>query len=161
MQEIRAVMNVKSARSLMRELQVLLDEWKENGETNTAHMKQDKAPIESHMSTVHEQVEVENHREQPDTKMKLHFGGRMAHIKNYWGDLNKHLKNGYDNTGIIISMMQEIEEVMTKLPASHRAKLEERFFGLCAEAETIMGNVMDCMKIQCDKKPSRSKCLRS
>ncbi|KAI7739800.1 hypothetical protein M8C21_024264 [Ambrosia artemisiifolia] len=151
--EIRAVMNVKLARSLMRDFQVLLDQWKEKSETNTAHMK---PPVGSHTEMVHEQVEVENHREQPDAKMKWHFGGRMAHIKNYWEDLNEQLEKGCNNTGFIISILQEIEEVMTRLPTSHQAKLQERFFGLCAEAETIMDNVMDRMKIHCDKKPSRS-----
>ncbi|KAJ0431591.1 putative F-box domain, leucine-rich repeat domain superfamily, F-box-like domain superfamily [Helianthus annuus] len=159
--EIRAVMNVQSARSLMRELQELLDEWKENSEANTAHMKQDKAPIESHMSTVHEQGEVEDHKAQPDTKMEGRSGGRMTHITCYWEDLNEQFKKGNEKTGHILSMLQKIEGVLTKLPTSHRAKLQERFFGLSAEAEALMDDVMDCMKIQYDKKPSRSKCLLS
>ncbi|KAF5753681.1 hypothetical protein HanXRQr2_Chr17g0782841 [Helianthus annuus] len=154
--ETRAVMNVQSARSLMRELQELLDEWKENSETNTAHMKQDKAPIESHMSTVHEQGEVEDHKAQPDTKIEGRSGGRMTHITCYWENLNEQFKKGNEKTGHILSMLQKIEGVMTKLPTSHRAKLQERFFGLSAEAEAIMDDVMDCMKIQYDKKPSRS-----
>ncbi|KAI3812650.1 hypothetical protein L1987_17362 [Smallanthus sonchifolius] len=156
MQEIRAVMNVASARNLMRELQELLDQWKENSEKNTADMKQDKAPIESHMTTVHAQGEVETYRAQPNTKMKWHFGERMAHIKSYWEDLNAQLEKGYKNTRHTISLLWKIEGVLKNVPRSDRAKMQARFSGLRAEAEANIDNAMDCMKIQCDKKPSCS-----
>ncbi|KAJ0824530.1 hypothetical protein HanRHA438_Chr17g0793431 [Helianthus annuus] len=55
--------------------------------------------------------------------------------------------------GATLTMVSHDEH--TKLPTSHRANLQERFFGLSAEAEAIMDDVMDCMKIQYDKKPSR------
>ncbi|KAI3713663.1 hypothetical protein L1987_72246 [Smallanthus sonchifolius] len=153
-EEIRAVMNVASARNIMGELHVLLDKWKENSETNTAHMKQSEAPMESHKTTVHMQGEVENHRAH-DTKMKCHFQERMAYIKSYWEVLNEQLEKGYKNTSCMISMLEKIEGVLTKLPTSHRDKLQARFSGLCAEADTIMDNMLDRMKMQCDKKPSR------
>ncbi|KAI3713664.1 hypothetical protein L1987_72247 [Smallanthus sonchifolius] len=153
-EEIRAVMNVASARNRMGELQVLLDQWKENSETNKSHMKQNEAPMESHTTTVHEQGEVETHRAR-DKKMKCHFQERMAHVKSYWEVLNEQLEKGYNKTRRSISLLREIEGLLKKVPRSDRAKLQTRFSGLRAEAETIMDNVMDCVKIQCDKRPSR------
>ncbi|KAF5753703.1 hypothetical protein HanXRQr2_Chr17g0783071 [Helianthus annuus] len=156
MQEARAIRNVSSAENLMRKLQVLLDQWTENSEIYTTDMEQDKAPMESHRAIMHEQVEVENDRAQPDVKMKWHFGERMTHIESYWEGMKVQFEKGYENTGHIISMVRDIEGVLTKLPASFQDKLEGRFSGLCVEAETIMDNVMDRMKIRCSKKPDRS-----
>ncbi|KAK9052906.1 hypothetical protein SSX86_029536 [Deinandra increscens subsp. villosa] len=152
-EEIRAVMNVASARKLMRELQVELNLLKENRETDKTDMDQD-------MTTVHEQVEAENGRAKPDTEVKWHFGERITRIESYWEDLNERLEKGYSDAAHIISMLREIEEVLTKLPTTPRAKLQARFSNLCAEAGTIMDNMMDHLKKQCDKKP-RFKCLLS
>ncbi|KAJ0824560.1 putative F-box domain, leucine-rich repeat domain superfamily, F-box-like domain superfamily [Helianthus annuus] len=128
---IRAVMNDTSARNLMRELQMLLDQWKEYCETNTAPVKQDKVP------------------------MKSRFHERMT----YWENLNELFQKGYENTRDITSMLWKIEGLLKKLPRFHRAKLQSRFSGLRAEAETIMDDMMDRVKIQCDKKPRRSNVL--
>ncbi|KAM0059696.1 hypothetical protein Hdeb2414_s0005g00184211 [Helianthus debilis subsp. tardiflorus] len=128
--EVEAVMNVASARNLMRELQVLLDQWKECCETNTVHVKQDKAP------------------------MKSRFHERMTRIESYWEDLNEPFQKGYKNTRLTISKLRNIEGLLKKLPRSHTANLQARFFGLRAEAESFMGNMMDRMKIQCNKRPS-------
>ncbi|XP_076902141.1 F-box/FBD/LRR-repeat protein At5g22700-like [Bidens hawaiensis] len=146
-EEIRAVKNVVIARNLMRELQGLLNQWKENSEPNTTDMK---ASVENHMATVQEQVEAEN---QPDAKLKWQFGETMTHIENYWKDLSEQLDKGYKDTISTISILRTIEGVLAKLPTPHRDKLQARFSGLCAEAEIIMDNMMDRMKIQCDKKP--------
>ncbi|KAF5753705.1 hypothetical protein HanXRQr2_Chr17g0783101 [Helianthus annuus] len=157
-QEVRAVRNVASVENLMRKLQVLLDQWTQNSEINTTNMEHDKAPMESHGATMQEQVEVENNRAQPDTKMKWHFGERMTHTESYWEGLKEQFEKGYENTGRTISMVRDIEGVLTQLPASHRDKLQARFSGLCVEAEAIMDNVMDRMKIKCGKTP-QFKCL--
>ncbi|KAK1438377.1 hypothetical protein QVD17_04185 [Tagetes erecta] len=128
-EDIRAAMNVTSARDLITEFQVLLDQWKEDSETNVTHMK-------NHMATVNEQGEVGNH---------------MARVESYWEDLNKQLEKGSKITSCTIPMLRKIEVVLAKLPKSHRDKLQAKFYGLRAEAETIMGNmIMDCMKIQWD-----------
>ncbi|KAF5782325.1 hypothetical protein HanRHA438_Chr11g0507221 [Helianthus annuus] len=63
-EEVRAARNVTSAQNLMSELQGFLDEWKENRETNTAHMKLDKAPME-----------VENRRAQLKAKKEMAVWG--------------------------------------------------------------------------------------
>ncbi|KAM0059693.1 putative F-box domain, leucine-rich repeat domain superfamily, F-box-like domain superfamily [Helianthus debilis subsp. tardiflorus] len=139
-EEIIAAMNIVSAHKLMRKLQVMLDQLKENSETDTTDM---------------EQVEVENHRAHQDMKVKWQFGVRMAHIKSYWKDLNEQMENGYKTTGCICSMLHKIKGVLRKLPASDRAKLQTRFSGLCLEADTLMDDMMDRMKDQCDKKPRR------
>ncbi|KAI7739813.1 hypothetical protein M8C21_024277, partial [Ambrosia artemisiifolia] len=155
-EEIIAAMNVVSAQKLMRKLQVVLDQLKENSETDTADMEQDKSSLEGHMAIVPEQVEVENHRAHLDTNVKWRFGIRMSHIKSYWKDLNEQMENGYKNTDFLCSMLDRIEGLLRKLPTSDRTKLQTRFTGLCLEADTLMDNMMDRMKIQCDKKPKRS-----
>ncbi|XP_076925450.1 uncharacterized protein LOC143588286 [Bidens hawaiensis] len=96
-EEIRAVKNVAIARNLMRELQGLLNQWEENSETNTNDTK----------ATVHEQVEVEN---EPDAKMKWHFGETMTHIENYWKDLSEQLDKGYKDTISTIQFCGRLKE---------------------------------------------------
>ncbi|KAJ0427737.1 putative F-box domain, leucine-rich repeat domain superfamily, F-box-like domain superfamily [Helianthus annuus] len=140
--EIKATKNVASAQNLMRELEVLLDQWKEDSEANTAHM-------ESHMETMHEQVEVDD---RINIKTKWRFTERITHIESFWECLNKQVQWGNKK----VLLLQKIEGVLTKLPTSHRDKLQPRFSGLCGEAETIMDGVMDRMKILFDKRPSHS-----
>ncbi|KAI7739815.1 hypothetical protein M8C21_024279 [Ambrosia artemisiifolia] len=147
MQEVRAVENVTLARNLMLELQVLLEQWKENSETSKARMKQDKA-------TVPEQGKVENHRAKRDTKMKCNFGERMTRIESYWKDLNLQVGKGYNNTCSVISLLRKIEKVLKEVPRSHWTKLQARFSSLRAEAETIIDDTTDQMKMQVDKKPN-------
>ncbi|KAM0059692.1 hypothetical protein Hdeb2414_s0005g00184171 [Helianthus debilis subsp. tardiflorus] len=154
-EEIRAVKNVTSARNLMLELRVLLDQWKENNKTDKVCMKQDKALMENHLATVPELGEAEKHRAQRDTEMKLPFRERMTHIESYWKDLNSQVRKGYNNTCRTISLLRKIEGVLKEVPRSHRAKLQARFSSLRVEAETIMDDTMDQMKMQFDKKPSK------
>ncbi|MFS7965199.1 hypothetical protein Hanom_Chr08g00759341 [Helianthus anomalus] len=83
---IRGVMNVASTRNLMRELQMLLDQWKEYCETNTTPVKQDKAP------------------------MKSRFHERTT----YWENLNELFQKGYENTRDITSMLRKIKGLLKK-----------------------------------------------
>ncbi|KAK9052904.1 hypothetical protein SSX86_029534 [Deinandra increscens subsp. villosa] len=139
--EIISKRNIASAIKFMKELEVLLDQWKENFETNTTSI---------------EQVEVGNHRSQIDRNMKWKLGERMTHIKSYWEDLNEQLEKGYKNTRRTISILREIEGMVTKLPTSHWDKFQARYSALCAEAETFMDIMMDRMKTLSDKKPGHS-----
>uniref|UniRef100_A0A251RLI6 Putative F-box domain, Leucine-rich repeat domain, L domain-like protein n=1 Tax=Helianthus annuus TaxID=4232 RepID=A0A251RLI6_HELAN len=129
-EEIRAVKNVTSARNLMLELRVLLDQWKENNETDKVCMKQDKALMKGHTTTVPKQGEVENCSAQRDMEMKCHFGERITHIESYWKDLNSQVGKGYNNTCRTISLLRKIEGVLKEVPRSHRAKLQARFSSL-------------------------------
>ncbi|KAK1438380.1 hypothetical protein QVD17_04188 [Tagetes erecta] len=125
----------------MVELHDLLDQWKEKIE-NRAHIMRDEAPMKSHMAVVHEQGEVENNRAQPDVKIKSHFEEKMTTIESYWEDLNEQMENGYKNTRLTISLLRRIEGLLEKLAGSARDKLEARFCGLRAEAETLMENLL-------------------
>ncbi|KAJ0666259.1 putative F-box domain, leucine-rich repeat domain superfamily, F-box-like domain superfamily [Helianthus annuus] len=138
-EEISAVKNVTLARNLMAELWVLLD----------------KSSMENHLATVPELGEAENHRAQRDTEMKLLFRERMTHIESYWKDRNSQVEKVYNNTCRTISLLREIEGVLKEVPRSHRAKLQARFSSLRVEAEIIMDDTMDQMKMQFDKKPSK------
>ncbi|PWA74019.1 F-box domain, Leucine-rich repeat domain, L domain-like protein [Artemisia annua] len=118
------------AQDLMKQLQVLLKEYKENIETNMAQM------------------------EQPKAKTQWNFGGRMAEIEGYWEDLNVQFEKGKEKTQRVISKLRKIEELLTKVHIPPRAKMQAKFYSLWAEADIIMTNMIHCMKIQFDKKPT-------
>ena len=130
LQEIRA-------HKLIKELQGLLNQWKANSDNTTSHSDQGEVA-------------------QQETITESHFGERLTQIKSYWGELNKWHEEGDKRTRRIISMLQEIESLLKKLPASQRAKMQPMFTSLYAEADTFMDNMMDRVRIQCDKKPRRS-----
>lgn len=142
LQEVRAAMNVTSARYLMRELQAMLNRLSKSSETNAVCTKQEKTPMECHEATVHEQTQVE-------TQRALDFGEKMAQIETVSKDLIAWLDEG-DINCVIISTLVKINEVLPKLPTSHRAEMQARFSDLCSQAYPMMDNILDRMKIQFD-----------
>ncbi|GJU61618.1 hypothetical protein Tco_1243453 [Tanacetum coccineum] len=112
----------------------------------------------SDVSSVYDsdQGEVENQRAQQETIMESHFGERLTQIKSYWGELYKWYEEGDRRTCRIISLLQFIESFLKMLPASHRAKMQPMYTSVYPEADTFMDNMMDRMRILCDKKPRRS-----
>ena len=110
LQEIRA-------HELMKKLQGLLNRWKENNDKNTARV---------------DQGEVENQRAQQETIIESQSGERLTQIKSYWIDLTKWSEEGNKRTYRIISMLQKIERVLIKLPASHKAKMQPMYSCLYA-----------------------------
>ncbi|KAI3713747.1 hypothetical protein L1987_72333 [Smallanthus sonchifolius] len=126
------------AQNLMAELRVLLDKEKDNSKTNRAHLERGKTPVEGH---------------EPE---KLEIGGRMAQIKSCWKNLVVQIKQSKEEACLIISKLHHIEELLTKLPASNRAKIKPCFSSLCAEADIAISKITDCMKIHCDENQSRS-----
>ncbi|PWA55634.1 F-box domain, Leucine-rich repeat domain, L domain-like protein [Artemisia annua] len=134
-EEIRAL-------ELMKKLQGLLNRWKENNDKNTARV---------------DQGEVENQRAQQETIIESESVERLTQIKSYWIDLTKWSEEGDKRTCRIISILQKIESLLIKLPASHKAKMQPMYSCLYAEADTFMDNMMDrTVRIHCDKKPRRS-----
>ncbi|GKF35438.1 hypothetical protein Tco_0108638 [Tanacetum coccineum] len=85
--------------------------------------------------------------------MESYCGGRLAEIKSYWSDFKKWSEEGDKRTCRIISMLQEIESLLIELPASKRAKIQPMCSSLYAEADTLMDNMMDRVRIQWHKKP--------
>ncbi|KAK1438305.1 hypothetical protein QVD17_04112 [Tagetes erecta] len=92
----------------------------------------------------------------PKAKMTRKFGGYMAQIKSGWENLGVNLQQRKEKACFIISNLQRIEELLSKLPASKRAKFQPCFSSLCIEAESVISQVTDCMQIQCDENQSRS-----
>ncbi|GKA52468.1 F-box domain containing protein, partial [Tanacetum coccineum] len=129
------------AHELMEELQELLNWWKANSDNNTAQV---------------DLGEVENQTAQQETIIESQSGERLTHIKSYWSDLTKWSEEGEERSCCIISMLQEIKSLLIELPASHRAKMQPMYSCLHAEADTFMDNMMDRVRIHCDKKPRRS-----
>ncbi|KAJ0666408.1 putative F-box domain, leucine-rich repeat domain superfamily, F-box-like domain superfamily [Helianthus annuus] len=126
------------AHELMAEFEVYLEKEKDNIKTSGAQVE---APVESH---------------EPKTKEKPEIRGDMAQIKGYWENLPVQIERMKKTACLIISKLQRIEELVTVLPASKRANIQPRFSRLCADANFVISNITDCMKIQCDENQSRS-----
>lgn len=124
-QDIRAMRNANSARKRMGELQVLLEKY--------------KASCESHNIKMHTQLE---------TEMQCNIGGMTAQIEKYWKKLNEQMEQGKKNTSSIISILKDIEGLMTNLPQSQTANLQTRFSSLCAEADLTMKKIIGHTKIE-------------
>nr|XP_043622290.1 uncharacterized protein LOC122593900 isoform X2 [Erigeron canadensis] len=131
-EEIIASKDAASAKKLMTELRVLLEQEKANTKTKG------KAPM------------VSNNGER---KMQLQIGGNRALIKNYWKDLNVQFEQRKAKAYIIISKLESIEEVLKKLPAANRALIQPCFSRICAQADNLMNQIL---KMQCDEIQSRT-----
>ncbi|PWA38527.1 F-box domain, Leucine-rich repeat domain, L domain-like protein [Artemisia annua] len=129
-EEMRALENVKSALKCMVEFREMLEHEKANIETNIVHM--------------HEQ-----------DKLKINKREMMDQIDSCWKDLSAQIEHGKSKTSGIISKLCHIEQLLKELPASKRAQIEKLFSRLCMEADTVMNNIIDCVKIQSEEKQSR------
>ncbi|XP_076911976.1 uncharacterized protein LOC143570123 isoform X3 [Bidens hawaiensis] len=117
-----------AANKLMDELQLLLKEEKDNIRTN----------MESH------------------EPKKLKIGGTIAQIKEHWENMGSQIQLTKEQGCLIIQKLQRIEELLAKLPATNRAKIQPCFTSMCAEAKITISKLADCIKIQCDENQSRS-----
>lgn len=118
----------------MAELWVLLEQEKVKTETNTT-------PIE--------------------ISMYPQIGGTTAQIKSCWKDMSVQIEQRKDKAFLIISSLENIERLLTKLPASNRAMIQPCFSSLLADVNIVMNKLTDCVKIHCDENQSRlSLCFR-
>lgn len=139
-EEARAVRDAKSAQDFMAELKVVLDE--------------EKALMENHDARMREQGRAPYWREQ-GTQTPIHIGKRLNHVQVCWEDMDAQIQVGRVKTCRIMSILRRVEGLLTKLPTSKRDEVEARFSSLCIEANTVMNEMIDCIKIQCDMKESR------
>ncbi|KAK1438306.1 hypothetical protein QVD17_04113 [Tagetes erecta] len=121
------------AQELMADLPVYLERENKSSKIKRAHLDRGKTPVESH---------------EPE---KLKIWEDMALIKS--GCENPGMQH---NTRVIILKLQRIKELLTMLPASKRAKLQPCFSSLCAQADIVINQVTDSMKIHCDENQSVS-----
>ncbi|KAI3713744.1 hypothetical protein L1987_72330 [Smallanthus sonchifolius] len=128
----------RQAQDLMAELRVLLDKEKDNSKINKARPEREKTPVES--------LEPK----------KLEIGGNMAQIKGGWENLGVQFSQRKEQASVIISKLQLVEELLAKLPASKRAKIQPCFSSMCVEADIAISQITDCIKIQCDENQIRS-----
>ncbi|KAK9052828.1 hypothetical protein SSX86_029458 [Deinandra increscens subsp. villosa] len=112
------------ARNIMAQLGAILEKWKDNTKTNGADLERGKAHMESH------------------TPKKLNIGGNMAQMVGCWKNLSKQIENACT----IIIKVQDIEELLKKLPASKRAEIQPCFSSMCAEADIVITRIKDFMK---------------
>lgn len=121
------------AQKLMADLPMYLEKENEIFKTKRAHLDRGKTHMESH--------ELE----------KLKIWGDMALIKS--GCENPGMQF---NTRLIISQLRRIKELLTKLPAPKRANLQPSFSSLCVQADIVINQGTDSMKIHCDENQSIS-----
>ncbi|KAJ0431819.1 putative F-box domain, leucine-rich repeat domain superfamily, F-box-like domain superfamily [Helianthus annuus] len=134
------------ARKLISKLGVLLEKEKDNTKTSSACVERGEAPVESH---------------KPKTEKKLKIGGNVAQIKGYWEDLGVQIEQRNKTACHFLSKLQHIEQLLTMLPASNKAKIQPCFSTLCAEVDNVISKITDSMKVQCDENQSRSSvCFR-
>ncbi|PWA89334.1 F-box domain, Leucine-rich repeat domain, L domain-like protein [Artemisia annua] len=124
------------AQATLERLQRLLNQLKESIENNKAQM-----------------LMVENQRAQQETKMQ--WRERLTHIGSYWKDLNEWHEKVNKKACRIIKMSRKIEILLRKMPTSNRVKMQSIFARLGAEADAIMDNMIDHMRIKYSKKPCR------
>ncbi|KAJ0501824.1 putative F-box domain, leucine-rich repeat domain superfamily, F-box-like domain superfamily [Helianthus annuus] len=77
-----------------------------------------------------------------------HMERGKAPIENCWEDLTTRSQLEKTKNCDIISKLQHIEGVLTKLPTSDKAKMQSSFSSLCAEANLVMKKI-DRTHIQC------------
>lgn len=142
-QEMRALKNAKSALYRMTELREMLEHKKANIATNIGHLDQVTTPMECHEPNMHEQ-----------DKMQINKWEMRDQIDSCWKDLRAQIDDRQIKIYRIIKMLREIQELLTKLPASKRSQIETSFSQLCTEADTVMNAIMNSMKIQFDEKQS-------
>ncbi|KAD3641788.1 hypothetical protein R6Q59_004338 [Mikania micrantha] len=95
---------------------------------------------------------LENEKDNSNTNPKLKIEGNMVLIKSCWKNLGVQI----EKASVIMSKLQDVEDLLTKLPASKRAKIQPCFSNLCAEAHIAISKITDGMKIQCDENQSLS-----
>lgn len=122
--------NTELAQKLMADFHLLLEREKVKLETNKAHMEQGKT----------KQLQIEE---------------KVKHVNRCWNDFSVQIEQGKEKTGEIISELKDIRRLLKKLPTSKRADLQPFFSSLCAEADIVVNDILDNMKIQCDMKGSR------
>lgn len=128
LQEIEATKNATLAQNLMADLRVLLEQ--ENAKIDKALIDRGKATMKS------------------DTRKSYEQGKAQVWTKMQPLQLEKV------NTCHIVSKLQDIQGVLTKLPTSNRAKMEACFCSVFTEASLVMKKLNRVM-IQCDTKDSR------
>ncbi|XP_076930746.1 F-box protein At1g60400-like [Bidens hawaiensis] len=62
-------------------------------------------------------------------------------VENYWEDMEMHSRHEKTKIRDIISKLQRIESLLTKLPTSNRAEMQSVVDGLCADAKFVMKKV--------------------
>lgn len=140
--------NTKMAQELMERFREWLEYEKSKIETNRAHMEKKKAPMESHNTKRYEKRKTE-------LEKLLMIEERTNQINMCWNDLSEQIEKKKEKTLDLISRLQDIKDVLTKLPTSKRADLQVCFSSLCAEADCLLNNIVDHFKMQWDRNGNR------
>nr|XP_043638806.1 uncharacterized protein LOC122609923 isoform X2 [Erigeron canadensis] len=129
--EIRDMNNTRLAQKLMTSLWRLLKREKVRTDTNGTHLERWKRRWGSLMENCHEEDRVELENEM-----------QMTRINSCWEDISVQIQKGKEVTCEIVSSLQEIKDVMIKLPTSKRAEMRTCFSSLCAEADAVVNNII-------------------
>ncbi|CAH1415157.1 unnamed protein product [Lactuca virosa] len=89
-----------------------------------------------------------------DTKQGRHMEQVDAPRKSCKRKMNDHGK-------VQVKKQKQIDGWVTELSASKRPVLQETLSVVCEEAAVVMNNMLDCMKIRCNKKPHTPALMQS
>ncbi|KAI3713694.1 hypothetical protein L1987_72280 [Smallanthus sonchifolius] len=120
-----------TAQKIMAELGVILEKEEDN---TKADLERGKANV------------AESHKPK-----KLKIGGSMEQMNSCWENLGVQVERGREKACLIISKLQCMEKLLTRLPT-----IQPCFNSLYAEADIAISKITDCIKIQCDENQSRS-----
>ncbi|KAK9052861.1 hypothetical protein SSX86_029491 [Deinandra increscens subsp. villosa] len=128
------------AQKIMAELGAFLEKEKDNTKSNNAHLERGKAQMANwHIP-----------------KKRKYRGNIMAQIKSYQKNQGVQIEGRGAKVSSIISKLLRMEEILTRLPAAKRAKIQPCFYSLFAEAGIAVSKLTDYIKIQCDENQSCS-----
>ncbi|KAK1438307.1 hypothetical protein QVD17_04114 [Tagetes erecta] len=118
------------AQKLMDEVRVLLEKTNGKSKTNRAQLEQGKTIVGSH-----------EHK-------KLKIGEKMVDIMSGCENTGLQLSQRIENTRRVLSKLQRMTVLLTKLPASKSAKFQTCISSLYAEVGDILNHLKDCLNFQ-------------
>ncbi|XP_071695731.1 uncharacterized protein [Rutidosis leptorrhynchoides] len=112
-------------------------------------LKREKLGIQRNMARIgQDKPQVENQMAQQGTQMQHHFWGLTAPIKSWWIDMKLEIDLGKSKIDDIVTRLEFIQGKIVQIPASKRDMVLAPFISLIAEANTVICEIMECMKIQ-------------
>ncbi|MFS8006523.1 hypothetical protein Hanom_Chr14g01250191 [Helianthus anomalus] len=100
---------------------------------------------------------LEKEKAATETRMaKMHEQGKThVDIDTSWKNLSGQIEKGKEKASVIISLLEDINRVLTGLHASNRATIQPSFSTLRAEADVVMKKITECIKMDSDKNQRR------
>ncbi|CAH1415156.1 unnamed protein product [Lactuca virosa] len=150
-EEIKVMSDIVLATLLIARIRYRLKKRKSLTDTKQGpHMEQVDAPRKSCKRKMndHGKVQVKKQKVQSAFEKQWHFGKMMTQIKKGKSE-GLLTKLPTSDTGRLISLLQQIDRLVTELSASKRPVLQETFSIVCEEAAVVTNNMLDLFLANC------------